>query len=197
MQPVLSDTLIQLSQDHIVFRRMLNILDRQIEAVARSRAPDFDVLGGIVAYFRDYPRQFHHAVEHLIYASLKDRIPEVADGLEFIEQQHGEIAHEIEKFSAAVQSVRADVEVSRRAFRDAARRFIAFERKHIRGEEASLFYLAMSKLSPTDWFTIDREARLIRAPLSQNEQGGYFRKLYADVTIWDFESNLDTAANPN
>jgi hemerythrin-like domain-containing protein len=135
----------------------------------------------MLTYFREYSGQFHHTVERLIYIALQDCLPEVASDIEFIEQQHGKIAQENAKFSAAVQGMLADAEVSRRVFCDAARTFIAFKRKHIRSEELSLFYLATLKLSPMDWFTIDRETRRLRAPLSE-QQGEYFRKIYIDVT---------------
>ncbi|MBY0509190.1 MAG: hemerythrin domain-containing protein [Rhodospirillaceae bacterium] len=197
MQTVLSDTLGRLSQDHVSFRRLLNVLGRQIDAIAQYRAPDFDVLNGVLAYFSAYPGRFHHPVEHLIYEALKERIPAVADAIAFIEEQHRTIARELDDFAAAVKSVRADVEVSRRAFCEAGRKFIAFEREHIRGEEASLFYLAVSKLTSADWLAIDIEARRLLAPLSEEHVGQHFHKLYADVAAWDFENHQDTAPRPN
>lgn len=196
MQTVLSDTLRHLSDDHISFRRLLNVLGRQIDAIAQNGDPDFDVLDGVLAYFGEYPGRFHHPVEHLIYTALKERIPTVADGIEFIEEEHRRIAHEFAEFASAVESVRADVEVSRNAFCAAGRKFISFERDHIRGEEASLFYLAISKLLPADWLTIDTEMRRLLRPLLDDHVAQRFRKLYADVAAWDFENDQGKVARP-
>jgi len=196
MQTVLSDTLRRLSEDHISFRRLLNVLSRQIDAIAQYRDPDFDVLDGVIAYFGEYSGRFHHPVEHLIYTALKERIPAVADGIEFIEKEHRRIAHELAEFASAVESVRADVEVSRVAFCAAGRKFIGFEREHIRGEETSLFYLAISKLLPADWLVIDTEMRRLVTPLLDDHVGERFRRLYADVAGWDFENDQDKVARP-
>lgn len=187
MQLALPDTLARLSKDHIAFRRALNVLERQVNAAGQYHELDFDVLNGVVTYFRDFPGRFHHPVEHLIYAALKKRAPEVEAEIEATEEEHGRIGQELAVFAEAVRRILAEAEISRQAFCKAAHDFIDFERRHIRGEEGSLFYLAVERLTPEDWRDVDQHARALWAPLEQQKEKAHLEKLHADFVAWDFE----------
>jgi hemerythrin-like domain-containing protein len=189
----ISEAIGKLSHDHIAFRRMLNVLDRQVAAVAQYHAPDYDVLLGVVSYLETYPGKYHHPVEDLIYDAICKRRPKVAADVAHVAAEHGEIAARFRNFAAVVQAIMSDVEVSRTAFCVTAREFIAFERKHIREEETVMFALANRWLTNEDWFEIDMAMRKLCAPLSGPE-GQRFEKLHADIVAWDFEDQKNIVA---
>lgn len=182
----ISETISRLSQDHIAFRRLLNVLDRQVGAIAQSRSPDYDVLSGLLAYLKTYPGKYHHQIEDLVYDTLCLRRPAEAALVAQVAAEHRQIANQLNAFSAAVGAVIADGEVSREAFCTTAREYIAFEREHIRAEEGTLFALATQWLTSEDWFDIDNAMRKICAPLA-GPDGAQFEKLRADIFSWDFE----------
>jgi hemerythrin-like domain-containing protein len=185
----ISDALAKLSNDHIAFRRTLNVLERQVNAIAEGKSPNFDILKGVLAYLSVYPRHFHHPIESLIYSALKMRAPEVTVAVAGIEEEHAKIAADLDAFAAAVDAVMADAEVSRINFCRICRDLITRERSHIRREERNFFSLALSILGPEDWLHIDQDARRLLAPLREVELAEHFEKLRNDIVSWDFEDN--------
>ena len=68
--PALIDSL---RRDHANMEFLLKVLEQEIAVFDRSDRPDFDIIEGVVDYFRCYPAQCHHPKEDLLFAKLKAR----------------------------------------------------------------------------------------------------------------------------
>lgn len=185
MPYALPDALSRLSLDHTAFRRALNVLDRQVNAIAQFRAPDFDILNGLLRYLGEYPANYHHPVEDEIYNALKMRSAERAFEVSQIEREHSQVADKHERFAEAVAQVLADAEVSRKAFCQTARDFIAAERRHIRREEGLFFSYALEHLTPEDWENIDSNLRRSLSQPGYGERHKQYAKMLDDIATWE------------
>ena len=179
------DVLGRLSLDHLAFRRALNILDRQVAAIAQYKAPDFDILAGLLRYLGEYPANFHHPIEEEIYNALKVRSAEQALEVSEIEREHQDLAAKLERFADAVSAMSADAEISRKAFCEIARSFIAGERLHIRREEGLFYAYALEHLTPEDWEKIDSNWRRALSRASYNERTKQYSKMLEDIATWE------------
>lgn len=147
-----------LSHDHIEMRMALNMLEREVNAVAEYHEPDSDALGGGVQYFAKYPARCHHPIEEMIHAALKARAPEIADAIPSV-GQHEKIVERIGEFAMMMRNLFLDAPKWRVPFCATARSFITLKRDHIREEEKVLFPAAQEHLTAEDWLEIDRAAR--------------------------------------
>ena len=69
--PALIDSL---RRDHADMELLLKVLEQEIAVFDRSNRPDFDIIEGVVDYFRCYPAQCHHPKEDLLFAKLRRAI---------------------------------------------------------------------------------------------------------------------------
>lgn len=96
--PVLIDSL---RRHHANMEILLQILEQQIAVFDRPGRPDFDIIEGIVDYFRSYPAQCHYPKEDLLFAKLKARDPEGAAAIIDIETEHAQAARRLQRFRPA------------------------------------------------------------------------------------------------
>lgn len=160
----LPESLARLCREHIDLRAALNVLEAEVDAVAQYHAPDGDLLGNSVQYFANFPAARHHPVEEMIEAALANRAPQAAaEAGEFV-SQHGALVERVGELSLMVRNLFIDTPKWRVPFCATARAFIVMKRDHIRGEENTLFRLAIKHLDAEDWREIDSAARALAAP---------------------------------
>jgi len=94
-----------LLEDHRNMATLLDILDQELQVFDRGERPDFDVLLGIIEYFRTYPSQVHHPKEALIAARLARRDPGRARTISDIQSEHGQASCHLERFAKLIESV--------------------------------------------------------------------------------------------
>ena len=177
MHRPLPDVLAKLSKDHLDFRQVLNILDRQMEEIAHLRSPNMDALSDAIKYLASFPVRYHHDIEEKIYALLQQSAPNIANKVTDVQDQHREGSERLAHFSNAVREIEANVQVSRKSFCDAARDYIGFERDHIRDEGSYFFHAALEHLTPDDWEDIDFSTRAAESERTHLDTAARYRRL--------------------
>lgn len=167
----LPDSIGRLSQDHIDMRMALNMLEREVDAVAQYHDPDGDLLGGAAQYFATFPQQCHHPIEELIHDVLSSRAPDAATQAMAV-KDHDSIEERVGEFALMTRNLFIDAPKWRVPFCSTARGFITAKRDHIRDEERLLFRLALEHLQPEDWLAIDRATRTANAKWNDDPSGG-------------------------
>ena len=104
----MADILAILRQDHINMLRLLDALERQIETFAGDRQPDFDIVSAIAEYVLGYPDRFHHPVEDLVLAELRQRDASAARPSDGLEGEHERIGQLARNFHTAVETLISD-----------------------------------------------------------------------------------------
>lgn len=151
---LLPDSLSRLAQDHVDMRLALNVLEREVDAVAQYHEADSDVLGGGVQYFAKFPARCHHPIEDAIHKALSARTPAAAERA-VCTTRHDQLVERIGEFAMMMRNLFLDAPRWRVPFCTTARAFIVLKRGHIREEENIFFRLALENLLPEDWAAID------------------------------------------
>lgn len=143
-------------------RMALNMLEREVDAVAQYHDADTDVLGGAVQYFAHFPSRRHHPIEDMIRDMLTSRAPEATAQIRGV-SPHTQLEECIGELALMTRNLFIDAPKWRVPFCATARAFITLKRDHIREEERLLFRIALDHLTPEDWLAVDRAARTANA----------------------------------
>lgn len=148
----MSELLEHLRADHVNLGRILDLLERKIDDLARGDDSATETLSAIAAYCLDYPALTHHPAEQAIAERLRRLSPEVVHAIGDIGAEHLELAESARQFSDTVAALSAGGTVlSRQAVVDGMREFAARYRRHIDWEESELFPAAEQCLEAADW----------------------------------------------
>lgn len=135
----LADILSDLHEDHRNMSVMLDLLMRETEHIRDGDKPDFELIHDIMRYMTVYSDAVHHPKEDILYAAMKSRRPELAEGLERVEPEHEEIAKLGEALRNDVEAIASGAAVTREHIIADAIDYVQRLRKHIDWEERDLF----------------------------------------------------------
>lgn len=153
-----SRILAELREDHRNMAVLLNLLQQEIEHVDHpDEMADFERMQDIMRYMNVYPDAVHHPREDLIYDDMRRRRPDLADGLEAVEDDHRAIADFSKRLLADIDAVVAGEYVTRERVLEDAKTYVDRLRKHMAWEERDLFERAESMLDEleVDTTTLD------------------------------------------
>jgi hemerythrin-like domain-containing protein len=188
--PALIDSL---RRGHANMGLLLQILEQEIAVFDRPDRPDFDIIEGIVDFFRSYPAQCHHPKEDLLFAKLKARDPDGAAGIIDIEAEHGQSARRLERFARLVDEVLDDQPIARGGLDAAVREFVEHERRHMELEERELLPNALASLDAEDWADLDARLADTGDPLFSREAEAKCEQLKQRIARWERENQADRA----
>jgi hemerythrin-like domain-containing protein len=184
------DTLLE---DHRNTARLLDALERQIGIFAEAGTPDYDVIVGAAEYFLDYPDLCHRPKEDAIAARLLATNPAEAAALADLAGEH-ELARERARgVRRTMRELLGDTDIAREVVVDAARRFIAYERRHMQVEEEVFFPMAARLLTPTDWRAIEAELTERADPIFGAEVAASFGSVRERLLAWEAEDQAEMA----
>jgi hemerythrin-like domain-containing protein len=95
----------KLREEHVNFRKLLDLLEKQLDLFHVGEAPDYPLLTEILHYMTHYPDRFHHPKEDLIFARLVKRDPRTARKVEELARQHHAIAESGARIHENLESV--------------------------------------------------------------------------------------------
>ena len=154
MTTVLDD----IERDHANMRRLLNLLEDELENYAEGAETDWETVESIAIYFTDFPDACHHPKEDAIAAVMLERDAERAAPLRGLAAQHEELGALARRFAQAVEDVLAEAELSREYFERVAGEFIGSQRHHMDMEERHFLPLAREMMSEGDVAELGMEA---------------------------------------
>ena len=174
-----------LRSDHSRITKLLDALERQIDAFGEGGTLDFEIVDGILHYCRTYPDLHHHPREDMVFDRLKQRDPEAASAMGDLRQEHAKLAGLTEQFAKSLVAVEQDIPMERHDLTDAAKAFLKGYRLHIMMEEKHFFPAAQRSLTPEDWRQLSAELGDVEDPLFDHREDERFDALYDDIVAWD------------
>jgi hemerythrin-like domain-containing protein len=177
-----------LLDEHQNIRKLLLVLEHELEVFDRSGRPDYEILQSIIQYFQDYPESCHHPKEEMIFEKLKLRDPAAAKRFGDVEAEHGLEAKRLRSFARAVDYILADQEFLRESFHLAVHDFIEHQRQHLQKEERLLFPAAVKALRSDDWAEIDARLDDRKDPLFNSIVEERFQNLQRTILRWEQET---------
>ena len=140
--------------EHVYFRRLLELLQRELDAFHRGERPNYELMLDVVAYLRDYSDQFHHPREDAAFERLAARCPELKLDLARLSQEHRIIARAGETLRLHLENILAGGVVQRSEVEVAAATYLVYYGNHIAKEDEIVLARAAELLSPADWDAI-------------------------------------------
>jgi hemerythrin-like domain-containing protein len=137
--------------EHVYFRRLLELLQNELDAFHRGERPNYELMLDIVAYLRDYSDQYHHPREDVAFGRLAQRCPELKLDLARLSQEHRIIARAGETLRQHLEAILAESLVSRAEVEVAAATYLVYYGNHIAKEDELVLDRAAQALTPEDW----------------------------------------------
>ena len=154
-----------LRQEHRNIEKLLRVLEHELSLFDRGDRPNYEVVLGIIDYFKDYPDSCHHPKEDMIFGKLKSRDPVTAAKIGDLPTEHEGGASRLRRVAQAVERVLSDQDLVRQSVDAIIRDFIDHERRHMEMEERVFFPAALNALRPKDWADIALKLADRRDPL--------------------------------
>lgn len=143
----LLDTIVR---DHANMRRLLDLLDRQLDAVEAAETVDYALLTAIADYLLDYPDRFHHPIEDRIVDAIVGHNAQAGRPAVLYRAEHADLHDRAASFDRRVREVASDVPTPRAAFAAEGRRFSSALREHLAGEDRHFLPLARRYLDDAE-----------------------------------------------
>lgn len=137
--------------EHVYFRRLLELMQAELDAFHRAERPNYELMLDIVAYLRDYSDQFHHPREDAAFERLAVRCPDIKLELARLQQEHRVIARAGETLRQHLENILAGAIVPRAEVEVAIATYLVYYGNHIAKEDELVLTRAAELLSPGDW----------------------------------------------
>ena len=155
-----------LRQEHGKIEKLLQVLEQQLSVFDRGDRPNYELIVGVIEYFKDYPDLCHHPKEDMIFEKLKSRDPVAAAKIRDLPTEHEGGADRLRRVAQAIERVLSDQDLVRQGVDAIIRDFIDHERRHMEMEERNFFPAALNALRPKDWADIALKLADRRDPLN-------------------------------
>jgi hemerythrin-like domain-containing protein len=182
-----------LRDEHLNIARLLTALEHQMDVFAEAGEPDYDVIGGVAAYFLDFPDRCHHPKENVVFARLRQAHPDETAAIGDLTREHAAIHERAQRFGDTIRALLGETDIARSVVVDAARAFIDAERRHLRMEEERFFPLAERLLGPADWLRIEGDLTTGTDPLFGGRIEARFKSLSERLLAWEQEDEAWSA----
>ena len=140
--------------EHVYFRRLLELMQAELDAFHRDENPNYELMLDIVAYLRDYSDQFHHPREDAAFERLAVRCPDLKLELARLKQEHRVIARAGETLRQHLENILAGAIVPRAEVEVAIATYLVYYGNHLAKEDELVLTRAAEVLSPGDWEAI-------------------------------------------
>ncbi len=141
----------KLRKEHVNFKKLLDLLDAQLDIMHRGETPDYQLMTDILYYMTQYSDLFHHPKEEAIFSLLVERDSNVAQNVAELTRQHHMLAESGAHFHEKLENVINDEIMQLEKIEAPGHLYITMLRDHMDEEEKSLFVLAEQRLNDDDW----------------------------------------------
>ena len=179
--------------DHRNMVMLLDLLGAEIDRLAASVEPDYDVVRDIMLYVTEYPDVVHHPKEDIIYRHLKSLRPEICTELERVETDHQNIKESGLKLRNSVEAISIGANLNRDELIEKFHHYVEQFREHMYWEETELFSLVDELRHFGDWSEVVLKNNEISDPLFGSRVERKYGRLLARIqqrVVWDKQKFL-------
>lgn len=151
--------------EHVYFRRLLELLQAELDAFHRGERPNYELMLDIVAYLREYSDAFHHPREEVAFERLAQRCPDLRLDLARLSQEHRVIARAGETLRQHLEAVLGGALLPRAEVEVAAATYLVYYGNHMAKEDELVLERAAQLLTAEDWQAVRNAAASMPDPL--------------------------------
>lgn len=170
--------------EHMRFARLLDYLDVQMAAFHEGGTPDYDLIGDIIFYLKEYADRQHHQREDVAFRILAQRDPTLVPLIQRLLQEHRVIDTVGDAFHAHLVNILNGTVVRREVVEAAAATYLVYYRAHIHTEETQILPVAARLLTDSDWKAVADAVPSAADPLFGAEEVGLtYRAMRAQMLL--------------
>lgn len=181
-----------LYNEHGYILSLLENLEEQAARLERGKIPDYPLLLESVDYLLNYPDEYHHPREDVLFKGLRRLDPGFKPRFERLQREH----RALHEYNESLFRQLSDVVHGRKADKPALKRtlknYIDAYRKHIRFESSEIFPHAKGALSKAELGQIEARTRYLDDPLFGARARSQYKRLGRSLQnrIADFEEQF-------
>jgi len=179
----MSDPVSHWHAEHANFSRLLDILERQVDAFHEAEQPNYDLMVDIVSYLRHFPDLHHHPREDAAFVLLAKHEPGMEIPLQRLRQEHRVIAAAGDDLLRTLSEVTSGEVIARAAVEAIAAMYLVYYRHHIASEEKEVLPRAAKLLTADDWRAVAASAPGGRDPLFGDDSEARYRELRRHIAL--------------
>jgi hemerythrin-like domain-containing protein len=169
--------------EHVYFRRLLGLLQEQVDVFHGGERPNYELMLDIVSYLREYSDQVHHRREDVAFARLAQKAPELALPLERLKQEHRVMANAGDALKELLAEILDGAVIPRAEVEMAAATYLVYYDSHIAKEEEDVIARAARTLGPEDWTAVKNAVPPVQDPLFGEVPEERFRMLRRQIAL--------------
>jgi hemerythrin-like domain-containing protein len=173
----LRDILETLYSEHRYISSLLDTLEQQAARLRPRKIPDYHLLLEMVDYLAQYPDQYHHPREDLLFSRMLDSDSTFGTKLERLEREHDTLHRFTHELFNELTRIADGRPVERPELSRRIERYIDGYRRHMDYENSQVFPLAKGTLSAADLNKLSAKTRYIDDPLFGGEVQYQYRRL--------------------
>lgn len=163
-QPV-PEFLQTLRDEHRYFQSLLDIAQEQQKFLAEGGDVDLDILQEVLQYLAEYPEDYHHPREDLMFTALRSVDPDSGRILDRLLAGHEDIHKESNRLYFTVMRANNGENIRRRKLAEDIRKFVDGYERHMDEEDNVVFLRALNALSDKDWNDLSEGMEYVDDPL--------------------------------
>ena len=179
----MNHTVTQWHSEHGYFRRLLGLLQKELDVFAAGERPNYELMCDIIAYLREFTDRIHHPREDLAFACLARRLPEMQLQLARLQQEHRVLAHVGEILLRLLASILDGSVAARAEVESAAATYLVYYGSHIAREEQEVLGRAATALTREDWEAVRNAVPHADDPLFGARPQKRFRELRRRIAV--------------
>lgn len=169
--------------EHVYFRRLLELLQHELDCFHRGERPNYELMMDIVSYLRDYTDQSHHPREDVAFERLAKRSPELKLDLARLTQEHRIIARAGERLREHLEAILNDSMIARSEVEVAAAAYLVYYGNHLAKEDEIVLPRAAALLGPEDWQAVKEVVMPAADPLFGERPAERYRALRRHIAL--------------
>jgi hemerythrin-like domain-containing protein len=169
--------------EHANFLRLLDILQKELDAFHGGAQPNYELMVDIVSYLRHFPDVHHHPREDVMFMCIAKHDPSLSVALERLRQEHRVIAAAGEELLKTLNDVTSGAVIARAVVESIAAMYLVYYRHHITAEEEEVLPRAARVLSAEDWHEVQAAGPAGRDPLFGDKAKAGYRELRRHIAL--------------
>ena len=169
--------------EHAYFRRLLDLLQREVDLFHTGESPNYELVLDIISYLRDFADHVHHPREEAAFSCLANRFPDMKLDLARLSQEHRVVARAGETLQKLLIAVLGGAIIPRAEIEVAAATYLVYYGNHIAKEEEDVLIRAAAALTEQDWEVVRAAAPACDDPLFGSNPEERYRELRRQIAL--------------
>lgn len=178
----MANEIMRLREEHVHFRKLLDLLEKQLNLFHVGETPDYPLLTDVLHYMTNYPDRFHHPTEDVIFSHLVECDSRILQRVDELARQHHAIAESGARLHENLESVLNGALMPRRMIEVPGLLYVTYYRSHMDKEESDLFIVAETLLRDDAWDKINAQTMSHPDPMFGAGVEQRYRAVYRHIT---------------